>query len=106
MGEWMKNQYFGDAREYFKYDVLDRLASDLDGIRLLICLWMLTPSDDTTPGQVKFTPSPELWELTSFFSDRPPGKVRRTHLEPSGATFPALGAGGRRPPSPTSRSAP
>jgi hypothetical protein len=29
-GGIMKNQYFGDGRDYLKYDVLDRLASELD----------------------------------------------------------------------------
>jgi hypothetical protein len=66
----VKNQYFGDARDYFKYDVLERLASDLTGIDALTCLWMLTRSDGTSQGQVKFVPDPELTALTAFFHDR------------------------------------
>jgi hypothetical protein len=66
----MKHQYFGDARDYLKYDVLDRLASDLRGIETLTCLWMLTPSDNTGQGQVAFVPDAELEELTAFFKER------------------------------------
>jgi hypothetical protein len=66
----MKNQYFGEARDYFKYDVLDRLASDLDGIETLTCLWMLTRSDRSNQGKVTFVPDPELTNLTAFFHDR------------------------------------
>jgi hypothetical protein len=66
----MKNQYFGDSRDYFKYEVIDRLASDLDDIVTLTCLWMLTPSDATGHGQIRFVPSPHLPELTKFFRER------------------------------------
>jgi hypothetical protein len=45
----VKQQYFGDARDYFKYDVLERLASDLGMIERLTCLWMLTAP--TAPGR-------------------------------------------------------
>ncbi len=66
----MKQQYFGDARDYFKYDVLERLASDLGAIERLTCLWMLTAPDGTRQGQVPFTDDPELPELTEFFRER------------------------------------
>ncbi len=66
----MKQQYFGDARDYFKYDVLDRLASDLGSIERLTCLWMLTAPDRTGQGRVRFTDDPELPELTEFFRER------------------------------------
>ncbi|HEX8861909.1 MAG TPA: hypothetical protein VGC06_22960 [Actinomycetes bacterium] len=66
----MKQQYFGDARDYFKYDVLDRLASDLAGIERLTCLWMLSAPDYTGQGRVPFTGDPELPELTEFFRER------------------------------------
>lgn len=46
----MKNQYFGDRRDYFKYDVLERLATELHEVQRLTCLWMLTPPDGT--GQI------------------------------------------------------
>jgi hypothetical protein len=66
----MKNQYFGDARDYFKYDLLDRLASDLPQVRTLALLWMLTGPDGKNHGQVAFVPDPELPELTRFFHER------------------------------------
>lgn len=37
----MKNQYFGDVRDFFKYGVLRGLAPD-GGESLAVC-WMLTP---------------------------------------------------------------
>jgi hypothetical protein len=66
----MKNQYFGDKRDYFKYDVLDRLAAELSEVQRLTCLWMLTPSDRTGHGKEPFLPDPELPELTAFFRSR------------------------------------
>lgn len=66
----MKDQYFGDKRDYFTYDVLERLASDVPDIRQLTCVWMLTPPDATGQGRVPFVPDPELRELTAFFRSR------------------------------------
>lgn len=66
----VKQQYFGDARDYFKYDVLERLASDLGAIGRLTCLWMLTAPDGTGQGRVRFIDDPELPELTEFFRER------------------------------------
>jgi len=72
----IKNQYFGDRREYFKYDVLERLATDLPELQQLTCLWMLTPPDGTGQGRVPFVPDPELPELTAFFRARLPRAIR------------------------------
>jgi len=66
----MKNQYFGDRRDYFKYDVLERLAAELPGIERLTCLWMLTQPDRTGHGNVPFVPDTELPGLTEFFRTR------------------------------------
>jgi hypothetical protein len=66
----MKNQYFGDKRDYFKYDVLERLAADVPDIQQLTCVWMLTPSDTTGQGRVPFVADPELPELTAFIQSR------------------------------------
>lgn len=63
----MKNQYFGDRRDYFKYDVLEQLATDVNDLQQLTCLWMLTPPDGTGQGHVPFVPDPELPQLTAFF---------------------------------------
>jgi hypothetical protein len=43
----VKNQYFGDRRDYFKYDVLERLATDLPQVERLTCLWILTRPDSS-----------------------------------------------------------
>jgi hypothetical protein len=69
-GAAMKNQYFGDKRDYFTYDVLERLAANVPDIRQLTCLWMLTPPDTTGQGRVPFVADPELPELTAFFRSR------------------------------------
>lgn len=66
----MKNQYFGDKRDYLKYDVLERLTTDLPEIDQLTCAWMLTPPDTTGQGRVPFVPDPELPKLTAFFRNR------------------------------------
>ena len=66
----MKDEYFGDARDFFKYDVLERIASNLADIERLTCLWMLTRSDSTGQGKVSFVADPELPELTAFFRER------------------------------------
>jgi hypothetical protein len=66
----MKNQYFGDRRDYFKYELLERLSADLPDIDRLTCLWMLTAPDRTGQGRVAFSSDPGLPELTRFFRSR------------------------------------
>jgi hypothetical protein len=46
----MKNQYFGDRNDYFKYDLLVSLAEQLAAKRLSI-IWMLTRNDESQDGQ-------------------------------------------------------
>ena len=46
----MKNQYFGDRNDYFKYDLLISLAGHLAAKRLSI-IWMLTEDDDSQHGE-------------------------------------------------------
>ena len=46
----MKNQYFGDRNDYFKYDLLIFLAEELTGIKKLSAIWMLTQDDGSTDG--------------------------------------------------------
>ena len=41
----MKNQYFGDVRDYLKYSLLTILGCELS---VAVC-WLLTP-DDSSPG--------------------------------------------------------
>jgi len=46
----VKNQYFGDRNDYFKFDLLIFLAEELTGIRKLSAIWMLTQDDGSTDG--------------------------------------------------------
>lgn len=62
----MKDQYFGDARDYFKYHLIEELIASLPEVKQLLCLWMLTPPDQTNEGNVPFVESQELPDLTSF----------------------------------------
>jgi hypothetical protein len=47
----MKNQYFADRNDYFKYDLLIFLAEQLAGIQKLSVVWMLTGNDESQDGQ-------------------------------------------------------
>src|ERR1700679_1621877 len=47
----MKNQYFGDARDLFKYDLLLELVA-IQGGRQLVFIPMLTPNDGTAEGNL------------------------------------------------------
>ncbi len=47
----MKNQYFGDRRDLFKYDLLLDLV-DSHGAKRLTFVPMLTPDDDSTEGRL------------------------------------------------------
>jgi hypothetical protein len=78
----LKNQYFGDARDYFKYDVLECVL-DADPVwHQLTCLWMLTTPDGSGQGKVSFVPDPELPELTEFFHERRSHETRKVSQMP------------------------
>lgn len=47
----MKNQYFGDRNDYFKYDLLISLAGQLATQKLSV-IWMLTENDRSGSGQM------------------------------------------------------
>ena len=46
----VKNQYFGDQNDYFKYDLLLFLAEGLSGLKRLSVVWMLTANDKSNDG--------------------------------------------------------
>nr|WP_143548062.1 hypothetical protein [Rhodopirellula sp. SM50] len=48
----MKNQYFGDQRDFMKYDVLMEVVETTPGISRLTNIPMLTPNDQTGEGNV------------------------------------------------------
>jgi hypothetical protein len=63
----MKNQYFGDKRDYFKYSLLEALVAGIAGIELLTCIWMLTSPVANNDGRKPFVPHPDYPRLTAFF---------------------------------------
>ncbi|GAC1578493.1 MAG: hypothetical protein NVS3B24_10970 [Candidatus Dormibacteria bacterium] len=62
----VKDQYFGDSRDYFKYHLLESLVRQPPRIDRLVCLWMLTPPDLSGDGNVPLVESRELPELARF----------------------------------------
>lgn len=47
----MKNQYFGDKRDLFKYDLMTEIAKGIPAITQVVFIPMLTPDDGTGQGQ-------------------------------------------------------
>jgi hypothetical protein len=75
----VKDQYFGDARDYLKYQLLDALIAGVLTVRQLTCLRMLTPNDATAQGSRPLRPNSEAQELAQFLSrflDRGDRRVR------------------------------
>ncbi len=85
----MKNQYFADRRDFFKYDLLLELMEAGSSLRRLLFVPMLTAPDGRTDGRLKTYPCgarrPDLYaflqdcrsrgvcditELRRFFADR------------------------------------
>ena len=76
----MKDQYFGDARDYLKYHLLQRLVTAVPSARRLTCLWMLTPPDRTGQGNVPFVKNDELPALSGFLASSLARGERRVRL--------------------------
>lgn len=56
----MKNQYFGDVNDYWKFGLLRGLASV--GLTVGVC-WLLTPNDDGGDGEQRaYLKKPKRWE--------------------------------------------
>lgn len=56
----MKNQYFGDIKDYLKYGLLRILARE-GGFRVGVC-WMLTPPEEVGGGRsVEYLEDPDGW---------------------------------------------
>jgi len=47
----MKNQYFGDTRDLFKYDIIQHLYTELSPIERILFIPMLTPDDTLNHGK-------------------------------------------------------
>lgn len=55
----MKNQYFADVNDYFKYGILRCLEKS--GLRIGVC-WMLTPDDGRSDGRkISYLSRPDPW---------------------------------------------
>jgi len=65
----MKNQYFGDKRDYFKYALLELLMLRHPVFRRLTCVWMLTPDSRNNDGNKPFGVLPGREHLASFLID-------------------------------------
>jgi hypothetical protein len=49
----MKNQYFADKRDFFKWDFLEDLLAGCPGLATFVNVVMLTPPDDSREGNLK-----------------------------------------------------
>ena len=101
----VKDQYFGDARDYLKYQLLEALAG-LPKVARLTCVWMLTSPDATGQGDVRLVedstqPGPTeflqehrndraVYHLREYFRDR------RVAYVPYGDERPFFPSGPRR----------
>lgn len=66
----MKNQYFADRRDFFKYDLLLELSEGLGFIRQLTFIPMLTPDDGSGDGQLKgYPPGARRQDLYCFLQE-------------------------------------
>ena len=69
----MKNQYFGDINDYFKYALLRKIAHE-GGLTVFVC-WMLTADDDRRDGnKTRYLQQPEKYrdidpQLFDFLQD-------------------------------------
>ncbi len=78
----MKDQYFGDARDYLKYQLLEELMMTCaPSVRQLVCVWMLTASDPSGYGNVPFDDDGRSPALAAFLRrHRDPSDRRVRHL--------------------------
>lgn len=49
----MKNQYFADERDFYKYDLLLELMGCDLGFQRLVMIWWLTQDDDSGDGEIR-----------------------------------------------------
>src|SRR5205809_3305331 len=62
----MKNQYFGDKRDLFKFTLLETLVDEIPGIEALTCVWLLTPPATNNDGSRHFRAQTAQSELGAF----------------------------------------
>jgi hypothetical protein len=62
----VKNQYFGDKRDLFKFTLLETLVDEIPGIEALTCVWLLTPPASNNDGNRHFRAQTAQSELGAF----------------------------------------
>jgi hypothetical protein len=66
----MKNQYFGDKNDFFKYDLVLDILQGVPTLNGFTLIRMLTPDDDTNQGRrVNFPQGARRADLFHFFRD-------------------------------------
>ncbi|MBF8299342.1 MAG: hypothetical protein HW397_391 [Dehalococcoidia bacterium] len=66
----MKDQFFADRNDYFKYDLMISLSEGLSGIHRFTFVPMLTPNDSTNHGnQKQYPPGNRRADLYSFLQE-------------------------------------
>ena len=88
----MKNQYFGDSRDFYKYDLLLKLMGCGLGFEQLVMGWWLTPDDQSTDGEIRDyelgARDKELHDWLQTQHHRPHRDVRRLAEYPAVARAP------------------
>ncbi|MFC1994296.1 hypothetical protein ACFLVI_03430 [Chloroflexota bacterium] len=62
----MKNQYFGDSRDFFKYDLVLTLLERINNLKQFTFIPMLTRDDDTSHGNLTSYDGARRRDLESF----------------------------------------
>lgn len=65
----VKNQFFGDKRDYFKYSLLEHLLSGITELTQLTCAWMLTTPSANSHGNLSLVPCRGYEELATFLTE-------------------------------------
>lgn len=81
----MKNQYFGDIRDLFKYDLIQNIVTQSKILERCIWVPMLTPNDESLHGERRSRPKAgwDNQELKAFLDNYDKGKSERNiaHLQ-------------------------
>lgn len=91
--DYMKNQYFSDRRDFFKYDFLLALMEGVPGLRRFLFVPMLTPDDGSTDGTLtdyiagEHPRRRDLWEFLQGCLKRGERDIRALRRFMKGKTF-------------------
>jgi len=65
----VKNQYFGDKRDLFKFTLLEKLTQGIDPVNQLTCVWLLTPPSPNNDGNQHFREHEGGSDLAAFLRE-------------------------------------